>query len=119
LYDLNNGVGREAILNADGTIAVTQHPSKPPQAPAWGIDHCLSGDQWGKFRKYLDETPVDEKRLLLSIGEIERIIGSRLPDEAGLPSWWSQCPGLGEGGEGKAWRVTGMPGHYLIQLVRC
>lgn len=105
-------------MNADGTIAVTQHPSKPPQAPAWGIDHCLSGDQWGKFRKYLDETPVDEKRLLLSIGEIERIIGSRLPDEAGLPSWWSQCPGLGEGGEGKAWRVTGMPGHYLIQLER-
>jgi len=107
-------------LNADGSIAVTQHPSKPPQAAAWGANHCLSGDQWGKFRKYLADTPLEERRLLLSIGEIERIIGSRLPDEAGLPSWWSQCPGLGdgEGDEGQAWRVAGMPGHYLIQLER-
>jgi len=53
------------------------------------------------------------------IAEIERIIGRRLPDEAGLPTWWSQCPGFGECGEGKAWRVAGMPGHYLIELVRC
>jgi hypothetical protein len=106
-------------LNADGSIAVSQHPSKPPQAPAWGADHCLSGAQWSKFRKYLAETPHDERRLLLSIAEIERIIGRRLPDEAGLPTWWSQCPRLGDCGEGKAWRVAGMTGHYLIELVRC
>jgi hypothetical protein len=105
-------------LNADGSIAVSQHPSKPPQAPAWGADHCLSGDQWSKFRKYLAETPPDERRLLLSVAEIERIIGRRLPDEAGLPTWWSQCPRLGDCGEAKAWRVAGMTGHYLIELVR-
>lgn len=106
-------------MNADGSIAVTQYPSKPPQAPAWGADHCLSTDEWGKFRRHLLETPPDRSRVLLSIAEIERIIGRRLPDEAGLPSWWAQCPGLGECGGGKAWRVEGMPGHYLIELVRC
>ena len=105
-------------MNADGSIAVSQDPSKPPQAPAWGANHCLSKDQWSKFRNFLAEAPPDEKRLLLSIGEIERIIGSRLPDEAGLPTWWSQCPGLGDSSEGQAWRVAGMPGHYLIELVR-
>ena len=105
-------------MNADGSIAVSQHPSKPPQAPAWGADHCLSEDQWSKFRKYLAETPPDERRLLLSIAEIERIIGRRLPDEAGLPTWWSQCPRLADCGEGKTWRVAGMTGHYLIELVR-
>ena len=52
-----------------------------------------------------------------STTEIERIIDSRLPAEAGLPTWWAQCPGLGECGESTAWRVAGMPGHYLIELV--
>jgi len=106
-------------LNADGTIGVTQDPLKPPEAPAWGAAHCLSTDEWDKFREYLGDRPPDEARTLLSVAEIERIIDRRLPDEAGLPGWWAQCPGLGECGEGTAWRVAGMPGHYLIELVRC
>jgi hypothetical protein len=105
-------------LNADGSLAVTQQPPKPPEAPAWGAAHCLSKDEWGKFRKYLTGRPQDEARTLLSIAEVERIVGRRLPAEAGLPTWWAQCPGLGEGGEGTSWRVAGMPGHYLIELVR-
>jgi hypothetical protein len=106
-------------LNADGSLAVTQQPPKPPEAPAWGAAHCLSKDEWGKFRKFLTGRPRDEARTLLSIAEVERIVGRRLPDEAGLPTWWAECPGLGECGEGTAWRVAGMPGHYLIELVRC
>ena len=106
-------------MNADGSLAVTQDTPKPPEAPAWGAQHCLSADQWGKFRKYLAEVPRDESRLVLSVAEVEDIIGHRLPDEAGLPAWWSDCPGLGECGDGEAWRVVGMPAHYLIELVRC
>ena len=106
-------------MNADGSIGVRQDPLIPPEAPAWGADHCLGTDEWEKFREYLGDRPRDEARTLLSIAEIERIIGRRLPAEAGLPTWWAQCPGLGECGEGTAWRVVGMPGHYLIELVRC
>jgi hypothetical protein len=106
-------------LNADGSLAVTQHPPKPPEAPAWGAAHCLSQDELGKFRKYLTDRPGDEARAILSIAEVERIIGRRLPAEAGLPTWWAQCQGLGKCGEGTAWRVAGMPDHYLIELVRC
>lgn len=105
-------------MNGDGSIAISENPSKPPQAPAWGADHCLSADEWDEFRSYLGETSTETSRVMLSIAEVERIIGRRLPAEAGLPSWWSQCPGLGDCGEGTAWRVAGMPGHYLIEFAR-
>lgn len=105
-------------MNSDGSLAVTEDLSKPPQAPEWGADHCLSEDEWGKFRKYLADRPNETGSVTLSIAEIEQIIDRRLPAEAGLPSWWTQCPRLGEGGERGAWYVAGMPGHYLIELVR-
>jgi hypothetical protein len=105
-------------LNSDGSLGVTQDLSKPPQTSEWGANHCLSEDEWGKFRKYLADRPRESGRIMLSIAEIERIIDRRLPAEAGLPSWWTGCPGLGERDQGSTWRVAGMPGHYLIELVR-
>jgi hypothetical protein len=116
--ELNNGVGSRNDLNSDGSLGVSQDLSKPPQTSEWGANQCLSEVEWGKFRKYLADRPLESGRITLSIAEIERIIDRRLPADAGLPSWWTQCPGLGEREQGSTWRVAGMPGHYLIELVR-
>ncbi|MGH2752137.1 MAG: hypothetical protein ACRDK3_14885 [Actinomycetota bacterium] len=106
-------------MNSDGSIAVNDHTAPPPVAPVWGADHCLVDREWSSFRDYLADRADDTVRVVLSIAEVERIIERRLPAEAALPQWWSNCPQLGECGRGKAWYVSGMPGHYLIELVRC
>jgi len=106
-------------MNSDGSMSVQEYATRPPQAPAWGADHCLSEAEWAKFRDHLAGMTSDRTSIVLSIAEVERIIGRRLPAEAGLPQWWSQCPGLGRCGRGTAWYVTGMPGHYLLELARC
>jgi len=105
-------------LNSDGSLAVNTHPTQPPRAPVWGADQCLVDEEWAKFRSYLAERPGDVARLVLSIAEVERIIGRRLPDEAALPQWWSTCPRLEESEDGKRWHMDGMPGHYLVEFAR-
>ena len=104
-------------LNSDGSIAVTAYSTQPPRAPVWGVDQCLGDEEWTKFRSFLADRP-GEARLVLSIAEVERIIGRRLPDEAALPQWWSTCPLLEESENGGSWHVGGMPGHYLVEFVR-
>ena len=80
------------------------------------MDQCLVDEEWTKIRSYLADRS-SEARLVLSIAEVERIIGRRLPDEAALPQWWATCPHLEESKSGRSWHVGGMPGHYLVEFV--
>ena len=107
-------------MDKDGSLTRTEAPTPPPAAPAWGPDHCLTEEQWARFRTYLARRPREVSSVVLSIAEIERIIDRKLPAEAGLPQWWATTPRLGKcGPDGGSWAVSGMRGHYLVEIVRC